>query len=65
LYFKTQHGVIEFTQSREAVFADRLNISKNGYGSSKRPAKALLMRMNSDLSVTLELPAKIRSAAIK
>jgi hypothetical protein len=65
LYFKAPHNVIEFTQSRKAVFADRLNISKNGYGSSKRPAKALLMRMNSDLSVTLELPARIRSAAIK
>jgi hypothetical protein len=65
LYFKAPHNVIEFTQSREAVFADRLNVSKNGYGGSKRPAKALLMRMNSDLSVTLELPAKTRSAAIK
>jgi hypothetical protein len=65
LYFRAPHNVIEFTQSREAVYADRLNISKKGYGSSKRPAKALLMRMNPDLSVTLELPAKTRSATIK
>jgi hypothetical protein len=65
LYFKAPHNVIEFTQSREAVFADRLNVSKNGYGGSKYPAKALLMRMNPDLTTTLELPAKTRSAAIK
>jgi hypothetical protein len=65
LYFKAPHRVIEFVQSRETVFADRLNIDKKDYGDSKRPAKALLMRMNPDLTTTLELPAKTRSATIK
>ncbi len=65
LYFKTPHKVIEFVKSRTALQADFLNVNKVNYGSSNRAAKALLIRMNSDLTTIFEIPKQTRSAAIK
>jgi hypothetical protein len=65
LYFRTPHKILEFVKSRAAVLAGRAYFSTQGYGNAKHPAKTLLMRMNPDLTTTLELPAKTRSATIK
>jgi hypothetical protein len=44
---------------------DRLNIKRRNYGSSGRPAKALLVKITPDLKTSFVLPAKLRSAALK
>jgi hypothetical protein len=65
LYFKVPHDVLEFTQNRTALNTDFRNLKKFDYGSSSRPAKALLIRVNSDLTTKFDVPRRSRSAAIK
>jgi hypothetical protein len=65
LYFDAPYKVLEFVRTPLEVVKDRVNINKKGYGSSSRPAKALLIRISSDLKTTFELPARVRSGALK
>ena len=65
LYFNAVHPVLEFVRTPLELVRDRANISKRGYGSSSRPAKALLIRITPDLKTSFVLPARVRSGAIK
>ncbi len=65
LYFAAPYRVLEFVKTSLAVVRDRANVKKRGYGSSSRPAKALLIRISPDLKTSFELPARTRSAALK
>jgi hypothetical protein len=65
LYFKAPHSVIEFVKSRAELQIDFVNVDKTNYGSSTHPAKALLIRMNSDLTTTFAIPDRTRSAVIR
>jgi hypothetical protein len=65
LYFTAASKVLEFVEKPLEVVKDRVNITKKGYGSSSHPAKALLIRISPELKTTFELPARIRSAALK
>jgi hypothetical protein len=64
LYFEARHAVLEFVNVPLEVIQDRVNVGKRGYGSSSRPAKALLIRISSDLKTSFELPARVRSGAL-
>ena len=65
LYFETPHKVLEFVKTPLELVKDRANINKRGYGSSSRPAKALLIRITPDLKTSFVLPARVRSGALK
>ena len=65
LYFDAPHKVLEFVKTPLELVRDRTNIDKRGYGSSSRPAKALLVRITPDLKTSFVLPARVRSAALR
>ena len=65
LYFDTPYKVLEFVKTPLDLVRDRANIGKPGYGSSSRPAKALLIRITPDLKTSFVMPARVRSGAIK
>jgi hypothetical protein len=65
LYFNAVHQVLEFVKTPLELIEDRANIDKRGYGSSSRPAKALLIRITPDLKTSFVLPARVRSGALK
>ena len=65
LYFDAPHKVLEFVRTPLELVKDRANINKRGYGSSSRPAKALLIRITHDLKTSFVLPARVRSGALK
>ena len=65
LYFDAPHEVLEFVRTPLELVRDRANINKRGYGSSSRPAKALLIRITHDLKTSFVLPARVRSGALK
>ena len=64
LYFNAVYKVLEFVKTPLELVKDRANISKRGYGSSSRPAKALLIRITPDLKTSFVLPARVRSGAL-
>ena len=64
LYFDAPHKVLEFIRTPLELVRDRANINKRGYGSSSRPAKALLIRITPDLKTSFVLPARVRSGAL-
>ena len=64
LYFDAPHKVLEFVKTPFELVRDRANIGERGYGSSSRPAKALLIRITPDLKTSFVLPARVRSGAL-
>ena len=65
LYFHPVYKVLEFVKTPLELVKDRANIGKRGYGSSSRPAKALLIHITPDLRTSFVLPARVRSGALK
>jgi hypothetical protein len=65
LYFAAPYKTLEFVKTPLELVRDRLSINKRGYGSSRRPAKALLVKITPDLKTSFVLPIKLRSAALK
>ncbi len=65
LYFRSAFKTLEFVRTPLELIRDRANIGERGYGSSSRPAKALLVRITPDLKTSFVLPARVRSGAIK
>ena len=66
LYFNAPYKVLEFVGTVKKLGAEKMDFSgKTPNGTSRHPAKALLIRIKPNLETQFEIPARIRSAAIR
>ena len=66
LYFNAPYKVLEFVGTVKKLGAEKMDFSgKTPNGTSRHPAKALLIRIKPNLETQFEIPARTRSAAIR